>query len=480
MENKREVKINSHKQLNNAIMKRFCDKGKATNSVYVFDIKNNVISYERTKVVGTELNFFSRETEGYLSNWENNFIGFLRSVDEWVAKGESFDLERYEPLFKNFLTLITIRSQKMMERIKESNQTMEGLGYKYPDAFKNGFSNEAIVNMFKSIMGGKGDKLTEFEKQFLHVFEDFTMGIVKNQTDIDFVTAKCGLYSAKYRSGKKRERIFVFPIDSKKAVVLVDKNNKDYFRNKSGKIKSVAITDPKTIKNYNYRCFKEEMSQDGEVIIAKDAKELEIIKRRNNVWNKKQDAKSVVKKTGAVVRKVSKVIKQASSKNEMVMFKKNEVLRESAIFKLASDSNKEIEKAIAHKKEKVKKLTKKEKAEIVRKKSEQLEKEIEARENNLKKRNALVLQIIERNKKPRNKESKLKDNTKAYTNKNLYKKAIKNKTIKHINSRDPNEHIDDYLASLAKSFDPNYKKPNQTNYVNTQMDNANNQDRQQS
>ena len=346
-------KINSHKQLNHANIKRF-SKGFGVGeeigvgdarAIYVFDIKNNIIekrSVDRRKI-GTERGFFSYDTEQYLAKWERGVASLLKEIDKWKAINENIDITNYEPLFKSFLTLLTIRSKKIVEQINAKNEIKQELIKRHPNAFMENVDNNALVGMFREIMTTDKKRLTEFEKQVLTVFDDYSIITLRNETRRSFCIAKCGFYSIKRKIAGKEEKLFVFPMDAKNAVVLISKDAKKYIENEQGeKIQVIKIKDPEIIRDYNQSCFQEELSQDAELVISRTERELIEIKDRNFFWYTWMRTEPNKTEADTAIYKIFKIFENITSKNNRPFYNAANFLREKEVFNTANYGYKEI------------------------------------------------------------------------------------------------------------------------------------------
>lgn len=191
------------------VLKHFVDsKGRS----YAYDFAANRIIYSTPTAINTEIDYYSKEAEAYLSKNIETPFGQVLSKLLSVKEGETINLsDAEEEYIRGYVYSLFSRDMQMLEDVKKYSRMWE-------------FIDEQAKHDYSAIIGA----IVAKEKKILSGFE---LTILKNISDIPFLLPTCGIYTYQMENG---EYFAIVPISEDIAIVLFEKSRSYKYKIKDG------------------------------------------------------------------------------------------------------------------------------------------------------------------------------------------------------------------------------------------------------
>lgn len=247
---KQENVTADHIQVPQVWMKNFKNKTPEGDCVFCFNMKTGEIANVKIRTLGTGLNYYIKDFESYLGTyWESPFGRLNKKLIKGINLNyESIDVKITDEeinFLKKFLNLSIGRSKEIQNRILTQTN------------FKFGIREIAPLSLVNT------DPL----------FNDYNLQFLYNNTNIGFVLPSFTYYYIP----QEQEESPIMILSNKIGIRFLKKTENNEI-NDFIQRHILIIDNEEDIKNYNYCAMITEMATNNDFIIAKNKKDLEILK----------------------------------------------------------------------------------------------------------------------------------------------------------------------------------------------------------
>lgn len=206
------------------------------NVFFYYDVVSKRIFKGHPKSLNTESDFYSIETEQFLSNYiEKPFSEIVKLIDRISKTTHYFELTGNDVnIIINFARALLVRNPLLIE---EATQT--------PHLFL--LKDQQIKNS-NAVLGG----LTVAARDKL--FNDFSLTILSNKTSIPLFLPILGIYEYYQTDGRK----MLIPINPNTAILLFEKKHMSKYTDTHGKISKFIVNDEESIINLNLEAIMQQ------------------------------------------------------------------------------------------------------------------------------------------------------------------------------------------------------------------------------
>ncbi len=251
---------NSHIQVTQSLMRGFSFSTKDGDKVKYLDLTDNEIKEEKVRLLGSQKFYYDEDAEEYLAKIESDFGHVIYKI-KLFSKNKLSNIELNSQdlnAIKNFFEYSLKRDPRLLKEIN-----------------KDSISSKILGNLTPSNL----IRIVYEDKNFPKYFDDFSVNVLINNTNIGFILPSSVYYP--FKKHNYNSEMYILPVNGKTSIVLIHNNDYSKFIDEK-ELFYLKMNDEPSIKFLNEAALKYSVNQDNSFVIG-EISELERLQKIKDI-----------------------------------------------------------------------------------------------------------------------------------------------------------------------------------------------------